>query len=260
VNLLLARPGLWAVPCPLYSIANWAKGSGFVQAASMAALATAHLAGVRRVQPQGPYRLAGFSLGGLIALEMAQQLRAAGEEVELLFLLDPMEPPSSAAPTAGVAVGGRPEWEPGFGEKLARYARRLRGLAAGPRGPGFLRRWLSALLPLGRLPLVEWASYQLVHHYGRHPDSALRLLLPRNRWRAFWFAARRMVQGYVAQPYGGPVLAVFGESGRRKEVWAALLGPQADLRLLDCAHDALFEEPALGRWMAWLAEAVAARR
>jgi len=43
---------------------------------------------VRRIQPQGPYLLAGFSFGGLVALEMAQLLRREGETVEFLALLD----------------------------------------------------------------------------------------------------------------------------------------------------------------------------
>lgn len=47
-----------------------------------------YLAEVRAVQPQGPYLLGGFSGGGLAAYEMARQLRAAGEEVSLLVMLD----------------------------------------------------------------------------------------------------------------------------------------------------------------------------
>jgi thioesterase domain-containing protein len=43
---------------------------------------------IRQVQPSGPYRLGGYSFGSLLALEMAQQLRADGESVEALFLID----------------------------------------------------------------------------------------------------------------------------------------------------------------------------
>ncbi len=49
---------------------------------------------VRGVQPEGPYLLGGWSLGGLVALEMAQQLRASGQRVGLLALLD-THPPSA---------------------------------------------------------------------------------------------------------------------------------------------------------------------
>ncbi|MEZ5750573.1 MAG: SDR family NAD(P)-dependent oxidoreductase [Paracoccaceae bacterium] len=47
-----------------------------------------YLAEVRQIQPHGPYLLGGFSGGGLTALEMARILRAEGEEVKLLTMLD----------------------------------------------------------------------------------------------------------------------------------------------------------------------------
>ena len=51
-------------------------------------LAAYYLQAIRRVQPSGPYRLGGWSFGGLVALEMAQRLSAIGEAVEWLGLLD----------------------------------------------------------------------------------------------------------------------------------------------------------------------------
>jgi thioesterase domain-containing protein len=51
-------------------------------------MAEHYLAAIRRVQPQGPYQLAGWSFGGTVALEMAQQLKKAGEAVALLAIID----------------------------------------------------------------------------------------------------------------------------------------------------------------------------
>src|SRR5262249_28590675 len=42
---------------------------------------------VRDCQPEGPYYLGGYSFGGSVALEMAQQLQARGETVALLVIL-----------------------------------------------------------------------------------------------------------------------------------------------------------------------------
>jgi len=55
-------------------------------------MATAHLEAMRTVQPKGPYLLGGFCNGGLIAYEMARQLYAQGERVDLLALIDPASP------------------------------------------------------------------------------------------------------------------------------------------------------------------------
>jgi thioesterase domain-containing protein len=65
---------------------------------SVERIARRHVATVREQQPEGPYRVAGHSLGGLVALEMAQQLRRAGQEVEILVVLDSFPPDPSLMP------------------------------------------------------------------------------------------------------------------------------------------------------------------
>ncbi len=52
------------------------------------AMARRYLEDIRTVQPHGPYRLGGGCMGGIIAHTMARQLQQAGEQVELLVLLD----------------------------------------------------------------------------------------------------------------------------------------------------------------------------
>ncbi|MEU0542643.1 amino acid adenylation domain-containing protein [Nocardia sp. NPDC005978] len=67
-------------------------------------LAGRYLRELRTVQPQGPYHLLGWSLGGLIAYEMAAQLQAEGERVAVLALLDSRilaGEPEVADPSAG---------------------------------------------------------------------------------------------------------------------------------------------------------------
>ena len=53
-------------------------------------LAAAYVEHLRKVQPSGPYCLSGYSAGAVMALEMAIQLRAQGEQVGLVALLDPL--------------------------------------------------------------------------------------------------------------------------------------------------------------------------
>ena len=51
-------------------------------------MAACYLEEIRGVQPQGPYLLGGWSMGGLIALEAARQLLAAGQTVAQVVMLD----------------------------------------------------------------------------------------------------------------------------------------------------------------------------
>jgi len=55
---------------------------------SVTEMAERYIREIRRVQPEGPYRIGGYSFGGLVAYEMAQQLRAQEQEVSLLALFD----------------------------------------------------------------------------------------------------------------------------------------------------------------------------
>ena len=51
-------------------------------------MAEFHLEMIRKIQPSGPYLLIGYSLGGLVMLEVAQRLSENGEKVGLLAMLD----------------------------------------------------------------------------------------------------------------------------------------------------------------------------
>jgi thioesterase domain-containing protein len=67
-----------------------ARGSepGESPLADIAAMARLYLGDVQAIQPHGPYLLAGWSMGGLIAFEVARLLRAQGEPVALLAMID----------------------------------------------------------------------------------------------------------------------------------------------------------------------------
>jgi len=55
-------------------------------------MAAMHLRDVKRIQPAGPYRLGGFCIGGLVAYEMARQLEATGNTVDLVLIVDASAP------------------------------------------------------------------------------------------------------------------------------------------------------------------------
>ncbi|MES2332684.1 MAG: non-ribosomal peptide synthetase [Bacteroidota bacterium] len=55
---------------------------------SMEEIAANYVAGILKHNPEGPYFLAGYSFGGIVAFEMAKQLKAAGHEVKMLAMFD----------------------------------------------------------------------------------------------------------------------------------------------------------------------------
>ncbi|WP_262402632.1 alpha/beta fold hydrolase [Actinomadura sp. CNU-125] len=72
---------------PVYGL----QARAFTQAelpGSVEEMAADYIAQIRAVRPSGPYHLVGWSLGGLVAYEMAVRLQADGEEVGMLALID----------------------------------------------------------------------------------------------------------------------------------------------------------------------------
>jgi thioesterase domain-containing protein len=69
----------------LQSIGIAGEASPLIQ---IEAMAEHYLTAIRQVQPEGPYQLAGWSFGGKLALEMAQQLQRGGQSVALLAIID----------------------------------------------------------------------------------------------------------------------------------------------------------------------------
>jgi len=79
---------------------------------------------VRQLQPHGPYLLIGFSLGGLVTLEMAQQLIAEGETIGLLAMLDSYPHVSQLTRGQRARLSTRQTWR--------RVARKLQWLGVSP--------------------------------------------------------------------------------------------------------------------------------
>jgi thioesterase domain-containing protein/aryl carrier-like protein len=73
---------------PVYGIAASGLAPGETAGNAVVAMARQYVAAIRTVQPHGPYRLAGWSAGGTIAYEMANQLLGLDESVEFIGLID----------------------------------------------------------------------------------------------------------------------------------------------------------------------------
>ncbi|HZR38218.1 MAG TPA: acetoacetate--CoA ligase [Nevskia sp.] len=73
---------------PVYGLQARGFGEGESPLHRVEDLAAQYLDAVRLIQPQGPYYLAGYSFGGLVAHEMACQLRRQGQRVGMLGILD----------------------------------------------------------------------------------------------------------------------------------------------------------------------------
>jgi thioesterase domain-containing protein len=91
--------------------------------ATIEEMAEAYLAELRIVQPKGPYYLSGYCGGGLVAYEMAQRLRAGGETVALLMLIELYRP--GVTPIDSVTGWKRLLTQEGLRELMTRLRKKI---------------------------------------------------------------------------------------------------------------------------------------
>jgi len=188
---------------------------------SIEEMAAAYVTEVRIVQPSGPYHLSGFCGGGLVAFEMASQLRALGETVALLALLGSRRP--------GSWVGG------------SRVGDLLSGLAR----TGFRYLLQRAALFVQREYL--FASVRIRIFLSRVSNRPIPHEI-RNIWLtwAFFRAASR----YRPQPYAGrltllrPIEDAMSERDGGPEFgWASLASEGVDVREVPGNHETIVTQP-----------------
>jgi thioesterase domain-containing protein len=197
-------------------------------------MAAHYLKEIREFQPAGPYFIGGRSLGGMIAFEMACQLREQGEEVGLLALLDTY--PAGyikLLPDAG-----------SLRTRLERFARRVGSHVANVRG-GSLRETISYAIDKARYAPIKlkrqvWrVIYRSYRNLGRDLPRALCDVQEFN-----WLAARE----FVPQVYGGPVTLFWASSDLRASYdlvtgWRQLAAGGMEVEEIPGTHLNMVEEP-----------------
>jgi thioesterase domain-containing protein len=162
---------------------------------------------IRSIQPTGPYYLGGFCFGGLVAVEMARQLEKEGEQVALLFLIDPSVPMN----------GGKP--------------RRSRPTTLA----GSIKKKLAAGISLIRSQVKRLIC---------RTNLAIGRPLPEDL-RRFYLSDlyQKAVQNHVPAPYSGQVTICYSGVERNPEAWQAFFTGTIDIHHLGSTHFALIEDP-----------------
>ena len=82
---------------PLFGIQDPSLYNAQSASKSIEEMAARYIEVLKTVQPEGPYHLLGWSVGGVVAFEMAQQLSRQGQTVAILILLDTSAPTPARA-------------------------------------------------------------------------------------------------------------------------------------------------------------------
>jgi len=215
---------------PVYSISIDWKYANLDYSEGVVELARNHVNELLEIDPDGPYRFAGYSFGGLVAYEMACQVRALGYPVEFLMLLDATPPfgtKGAVLEDEETAPVDRPAESGGKGKRRSSWDRfRETPLVQKPawlweRRMGVNRfvvkrtsRWVRAMVIRGLWP-------------GNKVPASLRTEWATLYKHAIW-------RKYHPGPYDGDVV-VFGTRNNTpamKAAWSKIVGGKLDCRAL----------------------------
>ncbi|HJR72303.1 MAG TPA: thioesterase domain-containing protein, partial [Luteimonas sp.] len=107
--------------CPVYGLEVPDQEHPSAGAVTLQDIAESHLREIRRVRPHGPYRLIGWSIGGLLAHAVATRLQALGEKVALLAVLDAYPVDQGIADSEEAATQARELEDAAFNSILASF-------------------------------------------------------------------------------------------------------------------------------------------
>lgn len=212
---------------PLYGLEDPGLDGGPVTT-SLTALAARYVEAIRAVQPHGPYHLGGWSLGGVVAAEMAGQLTAAGEPVALVVMLDTGMPPylGKELPDRAVLLGG--------------FVHDLAGLAGVP-VPRYDEAALRGLSP----DRQDEALLDLLERAALVPEGIRDDM--RDRIRVFEANTRALLRHRPGPVDGRLVLLSAQQQPRRPKIrpWRVLARAGFELHTVPGDHHTMLQQPHL---------------
>jgi amino acid adenylation domain-containing protein len=199
-------------------------------------MASFYLDALRSVQPHGPYCLGGWSFGGVVAFEMAQQLQRLGEPIALLALIDTIAPQQtdSLREVDEVAL-------------TAAFVKTLQRSASNDL-PELVQTELRQVDPKTRL---QFLTNVMPNATDLPSDVALRQA--EHYWRVYQ-ANLRALENYVPQVYGGPLLLLRAQEHSGEDLpmyiwedptfgWSNLTTYPVTVHGIPGNHDTILQEP-----------------
>jgi thioesterase domain-containing protein len=222
-----------------YGIQVPAKNLNAEFASSVEGMAQYYVDALCAFQPAGPFLLGGWSAGSIIALEVAQQLKARGREVPLLIVID------GAPWNTG---GGISAWHPMYYWKLARNLPRwiADDLIESQSLAAFLRRVRNKLKVLHTRAILALRGER-----ARHGDAVPGFLDTTGMPEAhitFMKALFNALYEYTPQEYAGPVLVYAARTqplyhlSQVEAVWAKIAA-QIEVIPISGTHTSIVREP-----------------
>jgi len=213
-------------------------------------MAAEYIKEIRTLQPEGPYFLGGYSFGGMVVFEAAQQLRKNGQEVASLVLLDPTNPnnvklSSPVAPTSPNRLRIIKRLTAASSEHMHKIAR------LNPREIldyvlGGIKWRINGIKNRAKLGIKNRAKLLVCKFYFHNGRS-----VPLNL-RKFYFleVSQKAARKYLPQVYGGylTLLRSNGKARNGRTGWAELAAGGTEFHEMPGNHLDAIREPHAQVW------------
>ena len=212
---------------PVYAVQAQSLLAGQPALLRLEDMAAHYLSEIRALQPHGPYHFLGYSFGGTLVLEMAHQLRAQGEQVALLGMLD----------ARSKAYERRHRDELSVQDRFDRSIKRVRGntqrLAPGQRLRYLLSKLKTRALRLSSA-VAAWANVRQLPAALKSPYDINYVALVRYQVRPF--AGRMILFRAAEQEFAG---------GAQDLGWSDTFTHGVEILDIPGDHERIFLEPGI---------------
>ncbi|MEM7028583.1 MAG: amino acid adenylation domain-containing protein [Chloroflexota bacterium] len=200
---------------PLYAFRRQdLVGEENIAYASIEDAAAQYIVAMKTIQPQGPYHIGGYCIGGIIAFEMAQQLSEAGDEVALVALIGTGFPPQTSRPKGHYFKRVTHHWKQGrLLDQVTQFSKRWVSKKA--------RRFTENLMP--------------------SPDTVDSVNLKRNKLVSTTLNTR-VRQKYQPKTYHGQITLI-ETSQITLPYWVKLSAQPVNCHIVPGRHSTMFQDP-----------------
>ncbi|MDJ0014665.1 alpha/beta fold hydrolase [Rhodococcus erythropolis] len=169
---------------------------------------------IKKIQPTGPYLLAGYSYGGYVALEIAAQLEQAGDDIQRVIVLDSRIPSTVVqrlAARAGVPLDASVIELAPQPQSNVRWQ---------PTKPAVAALWVRSLF------------------------AGIMQYPPAMQWIIFLYIANQAIARHRIRPCAAPVTVIRGAyNNRGSEVWSLIATGSLEFDDIDAGHEDLIRPP-----------------
>ncbi|MBI5099966.1 MAG: amino acid adenylation domain-containing protein, partial [Nitrospirae bacterium] len=224
---------------PLYILTHPSKDENLAPYSTVEKMAAKNLHEMRTVQPKGPYIIGGYCFWAIVALEMAHQLTKQGDEVSLLFLVEP----------SYIGLPNHPPQDTSFKSRVINHGRTLEPLSYKEKLTYLRQKTLHKIKGKTNFKYMTYMIKIIIC------SSYVRLGLPLpHAFRRFYlydYNATKALKSYIPRVYPGTAVLFFSDKilSRAYDEWNSLITGGIEIhKVPGSGHLDILREPYVGIW------------